>query len=68
MPVCDCAVVELVASNDLLEIEEGVDEVICVNVTNTEQIRERNVTLSFTINAETPYTGTFFGSLPLVIS
>lgn len=68
MPVCDCAVVELVASNDLLEIEEGVDEVICVNVTNTDQMRERNVTLSFTINAETPYTGTFFGRLPLVIS
>ena len=53
-------VVELVISNDLVTVVEGETEVICVNVTNDEQLRERNVTLTFRVAVGSPFTGMKF--------
>ena len=49
--------VELVISDEVVRVMEGETAMICVNVTNGEQIRERHISPVFIVDVGSDFTG-----------
>ena len=50
------AVVELMIIDDMLTVPEGGMAFVCVNVTNSEQMREIDIILSFSVTEGNNFT------------
>ena len=50
------AVVELMVVDDVLTVPEGGTALVCVNVTNSQQMREIDIILSFSVTEGNNFT------------
>ena len=50
------AVVELMVVDDMLTVPEGGMAFVCINVTNSEQMRETDIILSFSVTEGNTFT------------
>ena len=57
------AVVELMVVDDLLIVPEGGMVLICINVTNSQQLRETDITLSFSVTEGNNFTSMFMSQV-----
>ena len=55
--LCMLAEAELIVSDDTVMINEGETTMVCVNITNGEQIRERHITPMFIVSVGSNLTG-----------
>ena len=60
------AVVELMVVDDLLTVPEGGTAFICVNVTNSGQLREIDIILSFSVTEGNNFTSMFMSQVFIV--
>lgn len=56
--------VQLITSDDVLRIEEGVVVLVCVNVSNVQQDREIATSLAFSVEVGGLFTGTLTVLVP----
>ena len=60
------AVVELMVVDDLLTVPEGGTTFICVNVTNSGQLREIDIILSFSVTEGNNFTSMLMSQVFIV--
>ena len=53
------AVVELMGLDDRLTVPEGGTALICVNVTNSQQLRETDIIISYLVTPVNSFTSMF---------